>query len=141
MRMVCEQGWFLVDIRADRRSYLEEWSGSSLLRHFRSRYHAVPELGEVNQPASAHSIGLLDQTTGLEKVGLLLEAGFNCLLCLLRWHVSHVVTYFSVVSVMISSSRIGGRAQGSIERGSHRAQSDTLGDDTYRSDDGRDDRS
>ncbi len=79
-RMVCEQGWFLVDIRADRRSYLEEWSGSSLLRHFRSRYLAVPELGEANQPASAHAIQLLDQTTGLAKVGLLLEAGFNCLL-------------------------------------------------------------
>ncbi len=80
MRIVAEQGWFLVDIRADRRSSLEEWSGSSLLRHFRSRYHAVPELGEVNRPASAHSVGLLDRTTGLAKVGLLLEAGFNCLL-------------------------------------------------------------
>ncbi len=82
-RMVAEQGWLLVDIRADRHSYLEEWSGASLLRHFRKRYHTVPELGEVNQPASAHpihSIQLLDQATGLSKVGLLLEAGSDCLL-------------------------------------------------------------
>jgi hypothetical protein len=41
-RMVAEQGWYLVDIRAVRRSYLEEWSGASLLRHFRKRYHTVP---------------------------------------------------------------------------------------------------
>jgi hypothetical protein len=79
-RMVAEQGRHLIDIRADRRSSLEEWSVASLRRHFRSSYHAVPELGEVNQPASAYSIQLLDQTTGLAKVDLLLSAGFDCLL-------------------------------------------------------------
>jgi hypothetical protein len=35
-RMVDEQGWPLVDIRYNRRSYLDEWSGSSLRRHSRS---------------------------------------------------------------------------------------------------------
>jgi hypothetical protein len=80
MRMVAELGWFLVDIRADRRSSLEEWSGSSLLRHFRSCYLAVPELGEVNRPASAHASQLLDQATGPTQVGLLLGAGCNCVL-------------------------------------------------------------
>ncbi len=79
-RMVCEQGWHLVDIRSNRRSYLEEWSGSSLLRHFRYSYHAVPELGDVNQLAPANPTQLLDPTTGLAKVGLLLEAGMDCLL-------------------------------------------------------------
>ncbi len=79
-RMVSEQGWHLVDIRYNRRSYLEEWSGSSLRRHFGYSYHAVPELGDVNHLAPANPIQLLDPTTGLAKVGLLLEAGFNCLL-------------------------------------------------------------
>jgi hypothetical protein len=79
-RMVYEQGWHLVDIRCNRRSYLEEWSGSSLRRHFRYNYHAVPELGDVNQLAPANPMQVLDPTTGLAKLGLLLEAGFNCLL-------------------------------------------------------------
>ncbi len=79
-RMMCEQAWHLVDIRSSRRSYLEEWSGSSLLRHFRYSYHPVPELGDVNQLATANPVQLLDPTTGLAKVGLLLEAGIDCLL-------------------------------------------------------------
>ena len=79
-RMVDEQGWSLVDIRYSRRSYLDEWSGSSLRRHFRSSYHAVPELGDVNHLAPANPMQLLDPTTGLAKVGLLLEAGMDCLL-------------------------------------------------------------
>ncbi len=79
-RMVSEQDWHLVDIRYSRRSYLDEWSGSSLLRHFRSSYHAVPELGDVNQLAPANPMQLLDPMTGLAKVGLLLEAGTDCLL-------------------------------------------------------------
>jgi hypothetical protein len=70
--MVAEQSWSLVDIRSNRRSYLEEWSGSSLRRHFRSSYHAVPELGDVTQLAPANPVKLLDPTTGLAKVGLLL---------------------------------------------------------------------
>jgi len=79
-RMICEQGWSLVDIRSNRRSYLEEWSGASLRRHFRSSYYAVPELGDVNQLAPANPMQLFDPTTGLAKVGLLLEAGMDCLL-------------------------------------------------------------
>jgi hypothetical protein len=79
-RMVSEQEWHLVDIRYSRRSYLEEWSGTSLPRHFRHSYHAVPELGDVNQLAPANPMQLLDPTTGLAKVGLLLEAGLDCLL-------------------------------------------------------------
>jgi hypothetical protein len=89
--MVYEQSWSLVDIRSSRRSYLEEWSGTSLLRHFRHSYHAVPELGDVNQLAPANPMQLLDPTTGLAKVGLLLEAGFNCLLvcACLDWRHCH----------------------------------------------------
>ncbi len=79
-RMVSEQGWSLVDIRSSRRSYLEEWSGSSLRRHFRHSYHAMPELGNVNQLAPANPMQLLDPTAGLAKVGHLLEAGMDCLL-------------------------------------------------------------
>ncbi len=79
-RMVDEQGWSLVDIRYSRRSYLDEWSGSSLLRHFRYSYHAVPELGDDNHLAPANPMQLADPTTGLAKVGLLLEAGMDCLL-------------------------------------------------------------
>ncbi len=79
-RMVSEQDWHLVDIRSNRGAYLEEWSGSSLRRHFRSSYHAVPELGDVNQLAPANPMQLADPTTGLAKVGLLLEAGMDCLL-------------------------------------------------------------
>ncbi len=79
-RMVCEQDWHLVDIRYSRRSYLDEWSGASLRRHFRSSYHAVPELGDVNHLAPANPVQLADPTTGLAKVGLLLEAGMDCLL-------------------------------------------------------------
>jgi hypothetical protein len=79
-RMVAEQDWLLVDIRYNRRSYLEEWSGSSLRRRFRSSYHALPELGDVNQLAPGNPMQLLDPTTGLAKVGLLLEAGMDCLL-------------------------------------------------------------
>jgi hypothetical protein len=79
-RMVDEQGWSLVDIRYNRRSYLEEWSGSSLRRHFRDSYHAVPELGDVNHLDPANPMQLLDPTMGPAKVGLLLEAGMDCLL-------------------------------------------------------------
>ncbi len=78
-RMIGEQGWHLVDIRYSRRSYLDEWSGSSLRRHFRQSYHAVPELGDVNHLAPANPVQLADPTTGLAKVGLLLEAGMDCL--------------------------------------------------------------
>ncbi len=89
--MVDEQGWSLVDIRYSRRSYLEEWSGTSLLRHFRYSYHAVPELGDVNQLAPANPMQLLDPTTGLAQVGLLLEAGIDCLLLCARpdWQHCH----------------------------------------------------
>jgi Protein of unknown function, DUF488 len=79
-RMVCEQDWHLVDIRYNRRSYLDEWSGSSLWRHFRSSYHAVPELGDVNQLAPANPLQLLDPATGLATVTTWLEAGIDCLL-------------------------------------------------------------
>jgi hypothetical protein len=76
--MVAGQGWYLVDIRSNRRSYLDEWSGSSLRRHFRYSYHAVPELGDVNHLDPANPVQLLDPTMGLAKVGLLLEAGMDC---------------------------------------------------------------
>jgi hypothetical protein len=79
-RMVDEQGWSRVDIRSNRRSSLDEWSRSSLRRHFRSSYHAVPELGDVTNLAPANPMQLLDPTTGLAKLGLLLEAGMDCLL-------------------------------------------------------------
>jgi hypothetical protein len=79
-RMICEQDWHLVDIRYNRRSYLDKWSGSSLRRHFRSSYHAVPELGDVNQLAPANPIQLLDPATGLAKVTTWVEAGIDCLL-------------------------------------------------------------
>jgi hypothetical protein len=79
-RMVAEQGWHLVDIRYGRNSYQEEWSGACLRRHFRSSYHAVPELGDVNHLAPQNPIQLADPSTGLAKVDLLLEAGFDCLL-------------------------------------------------------------
>ncbi len=79
-RMVDEQGWSLVGIRYNRRSYLDEWSGSSLRRHFRYSYHTVPELGDVNHLTPANPMQLLDPTTGLARVGLLLEAGMDCLL-------------------------------------------------------------
>ncbi len=79
-RMVCEQGWHVVDIRYNRRAYLEEWSGSSLRRHFRSSYHAVPELGDVNHLAPENPMQLLDPATGLATVTTWLEAGIDCLL-------------------------------------------------------------
>ncbi len=79
-RMVAEQGWHLVDIRYSRSSYQEEWSGACLRRHFRKSYHAVPELGDVNHLAPGNPIQLADPSAGLSKVGLLLEAGFDCLL-------------------------------------------------------------
>jgi len=79
-RMICEQGWHLVDIRSSRRSYLEEWSGSSLRRHFRQSYHAVPELGDVNQLGPANPVQLRDPATGLATVTTWLEAGMDCLL-------------------------------------------------------------
>ncbi len=79
-RMICEQDWHLVDIRYNRRSYLDKWSGSSLRRHFRSSYHAMPELGDVNQLAPANPIQLLDPATGLAKVTTWVEAGIDCLL-------------------------------------------------------------
>ncbi len=78
--MVDEQGWHLVDIRSNRRSYLEEWSGTSLRKHFRSSYHEVPELGDVTQLAPANPMQLLDPATGLAKVMTWLEAGIDCLL-------------------------------------------------------------
>jgi hypothetical protein len=78
--MVCEQGWHLVDIRSSRRSYLDEWSGSFLRRHFRSSYHAVPELGDVNHLAPENPMQLADPATGLAKVTTWLEAGIDCLL-------------------------------------------------------------
>jgi len=78
--MVCEHGWHLVDIRYNRRSYLEEWSGASLRRHFHHSYHAVHELGDVNQLAPANPIQLLDPATGLAKVTTWVEAGMDCLL-------------------------------------------------------------
>ncbi len=79
-RMICEQNWHLVDIRYSRRSYLEEWSGTSLRRHFRSSYHAVPELGDVNHLAPANPVQLAEPATGLAKVTTWLEAGIDCLL-------------------------------------------------------------
>jgi hypothetical protein len=79
-RMVAEHDWHLVDIRSSRRAYLEEWSGTSLRRLFRNSYHAVPELGDVNHLTPTNPMQLADPTTGLAKVGLLLEAGMDCLL-------------------------------------------------------------
>ncbi len=79
-RMVSEQGWHLVDIRSNRGAYLEEWSGTSLRRHFRSSYHAVPELGDVNHLAPENPMQLADPATGLARVTAWVEAGIDCLL-------------------------------------------------------------
>ncbi len=78
--MVCEQDWHLVDIRYNRRSYLEEWSGTSLRRHFRYSYHAVPELGNLHDLEPDQPVQLADPATGLAKVTTWLEAGIDCLL-------------------------------------------------------------
>ncbi len=82
-RIVYEHGWYLVDIRSDRRSYLDEWSAASLRRHFRYSYHAAPELGilQTQHPdRPVQSVQLADPATGLEKITTWLEAGYNCLL-------------------------------------------------------------
>jgi len=78
--MVTEQGWYLVDIRSSRRSYLEEWSGSSLRRHFQQSYHAVPELGNLHDLQPDQPVQLADPATGLTTVTTWLEAGIDCLL-------------------------------------------------------------
>ncbi len=64
-RMVDEQGWSLVGIRYNRRSYLEEWSGSSLRRHFRYSYHAVPAACAVDLPLWCFETVALLQRYGL----------------------------------------------------------------------------
>lgn len=79
-RMICEQGWHLVDIRSNRRSYLEGWSGASLRRHFRQSYHTVPELGNLHDLEADQPVQLADPATGLAKVTTWLEAGIDCLL-------------------------------------------------------------
>jgi hypothetical protein len=96
-RMLCEHSWHLVDISADRRAYLEEWSGGSLRRHFGYSYHPVPELGTLHDQEPDQPVQLADPASGLAIITTWLEAGIDCLLLCAcpqwqHWHRRHVAT-------------------------------------------------
>jgi hypothetical protein len=79
-RMVTDQDWHLIDIRSHRNTILAEWSLESLRWHFGHRYHVVSELGNLHDLEPDRPIQLAEPAIGLAKVGLVLEAGFDCLL-------------------------------------------------------------
>jgi hypothetical protein len=83
--MVEEQGWHLLDIRADRNSYWAKWTERSLRQQFGHRYHPVPELVNLHELEPDLPVALVDPAAGLAKVGTWLEAGLHCLL-LCRCH-------------------------------------------------------
>ncbi len=78
--MVEEQGWHLLDIRHDRRSYWAKWTERSLRQEFGHRYHPVTELVNLHELEHDQPVERVDPAIGLAKVTTWLEAGINCLL-------------------------------------------------------------